>query len=51
MCKNCECKDAGKKVQYECVCPDDNCNCSIIEFDEESKATPYCCGVPMNRIK
>ena len=51
MCKNCGCKDAGKKIQYECVCPDDNCSCSIIEFDEEPKATPYCCGVPMNRIK
>jgi hypothetical protein len=51
MRKNCVCKDAEKKVQYKCVCLDEDCNCGVIEFDEEPKTTPYCCGVPMNRIK
>jgi len=51
MCKNCGCKDAGKKVQYECICKDEECSCSIIEFDEKPTSIPYCCGVPMKRIK
>ena len=51
MCKSCGCKAAGKKVQYECVCPDEECSCGIIEFDEVPNAVPYCCGVPMKRIK
>jgi hypothetical protein len=29
----------------------EECNCGVIEFEEEPKATPYCCGVPMKRIK
>jgi hypothetical protein len=29
----------------------EECSCGIIEFDEEPKATPYCCGHPMKRIK
>ena len=40
MCKSCGCKDAGKAIKYECACT-----------DEEPKATPYCCGVPMKLIK
>ncbi len=51
MCKNYGCNVAGKKVQYVCVCPDEECSCGIIEFDEEPKTTPYCCGVPMKKIK
>ena len=51
MCKNCGCKDAGKKVQYECICKDEECSCGIIEFDEKPTSIPYCCGVPMKRIK
>ena len=50
MCGTCECGDAGKPVQYKCGC---GCECTspIIEFDEEPKSTPHCCGVPMKRIK
>ncbi len=51
MCKSCGCQDAGKKVQYKCQCSMDECSCGVIEFDEEPKATPYCCGVPMKKIK
>ena len=51
MCKSCGCETAGKKIQYKCDCPEEECNCGIIEFDEEPKAIPYCCGVPMKRIK
>ena len=50
MCKACGCKDSGKPVQFKCDC-DDDCSCTIIEFDEEPKAVPYCCGAPMKRIK
>jgi len=51
MCKSCGCENAGKQIQYECQCPEEDCSCGIIEFDEEPKTTPYCCGVPMKRIK
>jgi hypothetical protein len=51
MCESCGCKISDKPVQYECQCEDDDCSCGIIEFDEEPKSTPYCCGVPMKRIK
>jgi len=50
MCKSCGCKEANKPVQYECQCEEEDCNCGIVEFDEEPKAMPYCCGVPMKRI-
>ena len=49
MCKSC--RIADKPVQYECQCEDQECTCGIVEFDEEPKVTPYCCGVPMKRIK
>ena len=48
-CKSCGCEQAGKNIQYECDCPDDNCSYGIIEFDEEPKTVPYCCEVPMKR--
>lgn len=51
MCEGCGCEVAEKPIQYECVCEEDGCNCSIIEFDEGPRAVPYCCGVPMRRIK
>jgi len=51
MCKNCDCKEAGKKIQYECICQNEKCSCGIIEFDLEPNAHPYCCGEPMKRIK
>ena len=51
MCKTCGCEAGGKKIQYECNCPEEDCNCGIIEFDKEPEATPYCCGEPMKRIK
>jgi hypothetical protein len=51
MCKSCGCKDAGKEIKYECTCSDEVCSCGTIEFDEEPKAIPYCCGLPMKRIK
>ena len=57
MCGTCECGDTGKDcgdtgkpVQYKCECKGE-CGCPIIEFDEAPKAEPYCCGVPMKRIK
>ena len=50
MCNNCGCKDAGKNIQFKCTCSENDCNCGIIEFDEEPKATPYCCGKPMKRL-
>ncbi len=49
-CGTCGCKEGDKPVQYKCTCEDD-CGCSIIEFDKDPKATPYCCGQPMKRIK
>jgi hypothetical protein len=51
MCKSFGCKVSDKSVQYECRCPEEDCSCGIIEFDEEPKATPYCCGIAMKRIK
>ena len=51
MCKSCGCKLAEKAVQYECQCQKEKCDCSIIEFEVEPKATPYCCGLPMKQIK
>ena len=51
MCESCGCDNLGKPFQYECECLGDECSCGIIEFDEEPKATPYCCGKPMKRIK
>jgi hypothetical protein len=51
MCKNCGCETSGKEIKYECNCPEENCSCNIIEFDEEPKSVPYCCGVAMKRIK
>ena len=51
MCEKCGCKVSDKPVQYECQCEMEECNCGIIEFDKEPKTTPYCCGVPMKRVK
>jgi hypothetical protein len=51
MCRNCGCKGSDKPVQYECQCEEDDCSCGIIEFNEEPNTPPYCCGVPMKRIK
>ena len=51
MCKSCGCKISNKPVQYECQCEDDDCDCNIIEFNHEPKSIPYCCGIPMKRIK
>jgi len=51
MCKDCGCEIAGKEIQYKCQCENENCNCGVIEFDQEPKSTPYCCGVAMVRIK
>lgn len=50
MCDTCGCSTPEKAVQYKCECGDD-CACGIIEFDEEPKAVPYCCGAPMKRVK
>lgn len=52
MCKSCGCETAEKKIQYKCDCNEMECSCdSVIEFDEEPKSVPYCCGVPMKKIK
>ena len=51
MCKNCGRKISDKAVQYQCQCQEGECDCAVIEFDEEPKATPYCCGKEMKRIK
>ena len=52
MCKSCGCESSEKPVQYKCDCKDDECTCeSIIEFQKEPNAIPYCCGNPMKRIK
>jgi len=52
MCKSCCCETVGKPIQYMCDCKDKECSCdSIIEFDGVPKVAPYCCGVPMKRIK
>lgn len=51
MCKSCGCEDADLPFKYKCDCKDDKCSCeSIIEFKEEPKTPPYCCGVPMKKI-
>jgi hypothetical protein len=51
MCKNCDCKKSDKPIQYKCNCNENECDCGIIEFDTEPQATPYCCGMPMKKIK
>ena len=52
MFEKCCCggKEQEKPVKYECNCGTD-CECPIIEFDEEPEAVPLCCGVPMERVK
>jgi hypothetical protein len=50
MCENCGCSAPEKPVQYKCECGDE-CACGTIEFDEEPKSVPYCCGAPMKRVK
>ncbi|MBI4778004.1 hypothetical protein HY792_03670 [Candidatus Desantisbacteria bacterium] len=50
MCDCCGNKKQEKLIQYECTCAAD-CDCPIIEFDEEPEAVPYCCGVPMERVE
>lgn len=50
-CISCMCEPAAKPVQYKCDCGECGGNCSIIEFDEEPKSVPYCCGVPMRKVK
>jgi len=50
MCETCGCGVAGKPIKYECECGED-CSCSIIEFDKEPKSVPYCCGIPMKKVK
>ena len=51
MCKNCGCSISNKPIQYQCQCEEKGCECSIIEFDEEPKSIPYCCGKEMKKIK
>ncbi|MEM0492494.1 MAG: hypothetical protein QXS02_00830 [Candidatus Thermoplasmatota archaeon] len=52
MCNSCGCETKGMRIQYQCDCKNEDCVCgSIIEFEREPKASPYCCGVPMKRIK
>ena len=52
MCKDCNCQEAGKPVQYQCACESDECSCnSIIEFDSVPNPVPFCCGMEMKRIK
>ncbi len=55
MCSTCGCKGKKSKkeekpVRYQCTCAE-NCDCPIIEFDKEPDTVPYCCGLPMKRIK
>ncbi|UCE37713.1 MAG: hypothetical protein JSW00_00235 [Thermoplasmata archaeon] len=50
MCETCGCSVPEKPVVYKCDCGDD-CACGVIEFDEEPKSVPYCCGAPMKRVK
>ena len=50
MCNTCGCGLADKPVQYKCDCGDD-CDCAVIEFEDVPSQVPYCCGVPMKRIK
>jgi len=51
MCKSCGCEGANMKIKYKCDCIENDCTCGIIGFKEEPKSTPYCCGVPMKKIK
>jgi len=51
MCKSCGCKDSGKPIKYKCNCTEEDCKCRTIEFDEDPKSTPYCCGVPMEKLR
>ena len=51
MCKSCGCNISEKPVQYECDCKNEDCCCSIIEFNDEPRSMPYCCGIPMKKIK
>ena len=46
----CGSEGTGKPIKFECTCGED-CKCCIIEFDEEPKSTPYCCGRPMKRVE
>jgi hypothetical protein len=50
-CVSCGCEPTAKPVQYKCDCGDCGDMCSIIGFDSEPQAAPYCCGAPMKRIK
>jgi len=36
-------------IEYKCDCGDD-CDCSIIGFEEEPQAVPHCCGKPMVKL-
>jgi hypothetical protein len=50
MCDCCGSKKQEKPVKYECTCTADG-ECPVIEFDEEPETVPYCCDVPMKRVK
>lgn len=50
MCKTCGCNATGKPIQYKCECGPD-CGCGMVEFDADPETVPYCCGVPMKRVK
>lgn len=41
---------SSERIVYVCDCGDPKCEHKV-EFDKEPKATPYCCGVPMKRVK
>ncbi|MEM4258567.1 MAG: hypothetical protein QXL17_05385 [Candidatus Thermoplasmatota archaeon] len=50
MCQTCNEPQKHKKIQYMCDCQNKACTCdSVIEFDTDPHATPYCCGAPMKR--
>lgn len=51
MCEGCGCETTEKTIQYRCVCEEDKCNPTVIEFYEEPRAVPHCCGVQMKRIE
>ena len=52
MCKEYECQEIEKPVQYQCACENNECSCnSIIEFDIVPNLIPYCCGIEMKRKK
>ena len=42
-------EELEKRVQYKCDC--ESCESPIIEFDKEPNEVPFCCGLPMKRIK